>query len=141
MPEMGTNTIPFVRPVRVWSRKLKSRRASWLELFFDLIFVAALSQAGVPLGEDYTIHGLIRYSLMFLLIWWAWFGHTMYSTRFDADDVLHRVLTLIQIFAAAAMAANAKQGLAGPGFGWLWRRIRGSENRPRDSVLARETRH
>lgn len=45
---------------------------------------------------------------MFLLIWWAWLGHTMYSTRFDADDVVQRLLTLLQIFAAAAMAANAK---------------------------------
>jgi low temperature requirement protein LtrA len=36
----------------------------------------------------------------------------MYATRFDADDVVHRMLTLVQIFAAAAMAANAKQGLA-----------------------------
>jgi low temperature requirement protein LtrA len=34
---------------------------------------------------------------MFLLILWAWFGHTMYSTRFDADDVVHRLLTLVQI--------------------------------------------
>jgi len=32
----------------------------------------------------------------------------MYSTRFDADDVVQRLLTLLQIFAAAAMAANAK---------------------------------
>jgi low temperature requirement protein LtrA len=60
------------------------------------------------LGEDYNLHGLVRYALMFLLIWWAWLGHTMYSTRFDADDVVQRLLTLLQIFAAAAMAANAK---------------------------------
>jgi len=53
------------------------------------------------LGEDYTLHGLARYALMFLLIWWAWLGHTMYSTRFDADDVVQRLLTLLQIFAAA----------------------------------------
>ncbi|PYV56345.1 MAG: low temperature requirement protein A [Acidobacteria bacterium] len=110
---MSTHPIRLFRSVRLWpADQGKVRRASWLELFFDLIFVAAVSQVGVPLGEDYSIHGLIRYSLMFLLIWWAWFGHTMYSTRFDADDVVHRLLTLVQIFAAAAMAANAKQGLA-----------------------------
>jgi low temperature requirement protein LtrA len=45
---------------------------------------------------------------MFLLIWWAWLGHTMYSTRFDADNVVQRLLTLIQIFAAAAMAATQR---------------------------------
>ena len=101
--------IHFARPVRLWSADpIQSRRVSWLELFFDLIFVAAVAQVGVPLGEDYSVHGLVRYALMFLLIWWAWLGHTMYSTRFDADDVVQRLLTLLQIFAAAAMAANAK---------------------------------
>jgi low temperature requirement protein LtrA len=109
---MSTKPIQLARSVRLWpGDKSESRRVSWLELFFDLVFVAAVSQVGVPLGQDYSIHGLVRYSLMFLLIWWAWFGHTMYATRFDADDVIHRLLTLVQIFAAAAMAANAKQDL------------------------------
>ena len=106
---MSWQTLIPVRHIRLWSTDpSQSRRASWLELFFDLIFVAAVAQVGVPLGGDYTVHGLVRYGLMFLLIWWAWLGHTMYSTRFDADDVLQRLLTLLQIFAAAAMAANAK---------------------------------
>src|SRR5437764_1090085 len=108
LPRMAT-TSPGTLPT---GARFLPRRSSWLELFFDLIFVAAVSQVGVPLGQDYSIHGLVRYSLMFLLIWWAWFGHTMYATRFDADDVVHRLLTLVQIFAAAAMAANAKQELA-----------------------------
>src|SRR5260370_28072408 len=97
-----------VRSVRLWSADpSQPRRASWLELFFDLIVVAAVAQVGVPLGKDYTLHGLVRCALMFLLIWRAWLGHTTYSTRFDADDVVQRLLTLLQIFAAAAMAANA----------------------------------
>jgi low temperature requirement protein LtrA len=106
---MSWQTLIPVRHIRLWpTDPSQPRRASWLELFFDLIFVAAVAQVGVPLGGDYTVHGLVRYGLMFLLIWWAWLGHTMYSTRFDADDVLQRLLTLLQIFAAAAMAANAK---------------------------------
>ncbi len=56
--------IHLVRPVRLWSADpIHSRRVSWLELFFDLIFVAAVAQVGVPLGEDYTVHGLARYAL------------------------------------------------------------------------------
>jgi low temperature requirement protein LtrA len=110
---MSWQTLIPVRSVRLWSTDpRKSRRVSWLELFFDLIFVAAVAQVGVPLREDYTLHGLMRYALMFLLIWWAWLGHTMYSTRFDADDIVQRFLTLLQIFAAAAMAANAKSPFA-----------------------------
>jgi low temperature requirement protein LtrA len=87
------------------------RRATWLELFFDLAFVAAVAQVGTPLAMDYTIAGLARYALLFLLIWWAWIGHTNFSTRFDTDDLLQRMLTLTQIFVVAVMAVNAKDAL------------------------------
>ena len=50
---MSWHTLIPVRPVRLWSvDPNQSRRASWLELFFDLIFVAAVAQVGVPLSED-----------------------------------------------------------------------------------------
>src|SRR5439155_3797242 len=48
--------------------------------------------------------GLLRYSFLFVLIWLAWSGHTLYSTRFDSDD-------LAQSFIAAVMAANAEEAL------------------------------
>jgi low temperature requirement protein LtrA len=96
--------------------QLRNNRAhkpvSWLELFFDLIFVAAVAQVGEPLAHDFTWPGIFRYSFLFLLIWWAWLGHTMFSTRFESDDTLQRVLTLVQVFAAAVMAANAKEALS-----------------------------
>jgi low temperature requirement protein LtrA len=48
---MSWQTLIPVRPVRLWSADpSQSRRASWLELFFDLIFAAAVAQVGVPLG-------------------------------------------------------------------------------------------
>jgi low temperature requirement protein LtrA len=87
------------------------RRATWLELFFDLMFVAAVARVGSHLQDDYSIHGLLRFSLLFALIWWAWIGHTTYSTRFDTDDVLQRGLTLVQMFVVAVMAINATNAL------------------------------
>lgn len=88
------------------------RRVTWLELFFDLAFVAAVAQVGAPLAEDYSAAGLLRYSFLFLLIWWAWNGHSNFVTRFDADGVVQRLLTLTQIFVVAVMAVNAKEALA-----------------------------
>lgn len=88
-----------------------ARKVTWLELFFDLIFVAAVSQVAEPLREHYTLVGLIRFIPLFALIWWAWIGHTVFATRFDTDDAMQRVLTLVQMFVVAVMAANAKDAL------------------------------
>src|SRR5207247_3782930 len=61
--------------------------------------------------EGYSLSGLVRFPPLFVLIWWAWTGHSVFSTRFDTDDVVQRALTLVQMFAVAAMAANAKDAL------------------------------
>jgi low temperature requirement protein LtrA len=84
---------------------------TWVELFFDLIFVAAVSQVAAPLHEHYSLAEITRFTPLFVLIWWAWTGHTLFSSRFNSDDVIQRVLTLVQIFAVAVMAANAKDAL------------------------------
>jgi low temperature requirement protein LtrA len=87
------------------------RRVTWLELFFDLVFVAAVAQVGTHLQDDYSLHGLLRFSLLFVLIWWAWLGHTSFSTRFDTDDLVQRGLTWLQMFLVAVMAINATGAL------------------------------
>ena len=84
-----------------------ARKVTWLELFFDLIFVAAVAQVAEPLREHYSISGVVRFGTLFALIWWAWTGYAVFATRFDADDGIQRVLTLVQMFVVAAMAANA----------------------------------
>jgi low temperature requirement protein LtrA len=89
----------------------EGRRVTWLELFFDLVFVAAVAQAGTHLRDDYSPAGLLRFTLLFVLIWWAWLGHTTFATRFDTDDVLQRGLTALQLFLVAVMAINATGAL------------------------------
>jgi low temperature requirement protein LtrA len=103
----------LIRPIRLrcGDQAEPGRRATWLELFFDLAFVAAVAQVGTPLGTEYTPPGLVRYGFLFLLIWWAWHGHTNFSTRFDTDDGVQRLFTLTQIFVVAVMAVNAKDAL------------------------------
>ena len=87
------------------------RRVTWLELFFDLVFVAAVAQVGTHLRDDYSVAGLLRFTLLFVLIWWAWLGHTSFSTRFDTDDLVQRALTWLQMFLVAVMAINATGAL------------------------------
>src|SRR5688572_10768711 len=88
------------------------RKVTWLELFFDLVFVAAVAQVAEPLREHYRFDELLRFAPLFLLIWWAWTGRTMFTTRFDTDDRVQRALTILEMFAIAIMAANARESLA-----------------------------
>lgn len=86
-------------------------RVTWLELFFDLIFVAAVAQVADPLREHYTVDGILRFAALFSLIWWAWTGYTMFASRFDTDEVVQKGFTLVQVFIVAVMAANATEAL------------------------------
>ena len=75
------------------------------------MFAAAVAQVASPLRDDYSIEGLARFALLFILIWWAWTGHAVFSTRFDTDDAVQRGLTLLQMFGVAVMAANSRDAL------------------------------
>jgi len=117
----------LIVPPRIRSAGEAGRKVTWLELFFDLIFVAAVGQVAEPLRHDYALAELMRFAPLFILIWWAWMGHTVFSTRFDTDDVVQRMLTFVQIFAVAAMAANAKDALdsqSSAGFGAAYAAVR-----------------
>src|SRR5262245_14191252 len=101
----------LIAPVRARWTNHSGRKVTWLELFFDLIFVAAVGQVAEPLRHDFSLTEIGRLIPLFALIWWAWTGHTWFSTRFDPDDGVHRGLTFFQIFAVAVMAANARDAL------------------------------
>lgn len=92
-------------------------RVTWLELFFDLVYVAALIQLGDQLSNDVTWTGVARFSGLFAVLWWTWTGTTAFTNRFAVDDIAHRVLVFIQMFAVANVALLA----VGPNTDrWAW---------------------
>lgn len=86
------------------------RVASSLELFFDLVFVVAVSIAGQHLhhsiAEGHVLHGVESFAMVFLTIWWAWMNFTWFATSFDTDDWLYRVLTIAQMGGVLILAAG-----------------------------------
>ena len=82
-------------------------RVTWLELFFDLIYVAALIQLGDELASDVTWPGVVRFVGVFVVLWWTWTGTTAFMNRFAVDDVWHRLLTFAQMFAVGNFAIVA----------------------------------
>lgn len=87
------------------------RHATWLELFYDLVFVAALSQLANRLSGDYSPEGALRFAVLFVPVWWAWVGHTFYLSRFDTEDIGHRLLTMVQMTAIASLAIHVHDAL------------------------------
>jgi low temperature requirement protein LtrA len=45
------------------------RRATWLELFFDLVFVATIAELGKVLLDDVSLVGFSHYTLLFVTVW------------------------------------------------------------------------
>ncbi|MDD5167901.1 MAG: low temperature requirement protein A [Syntrophales bacterium] len=89
----------------------RERHATWLELLYDLVFVAAISQLAINLNKDYSFGGLLDFSILFVPVWWAWIGHTFYLTRFDSDDVVHRLITMVQIVVVASLIIHLPNAL------------------------------
>ena len=88
-------TSRFLSAPKLWpAHEHHVRRPDWTELFFDLIFAAAISQLSVPLDADFSFSGILRYAFLLALIFFAWFGYTMFSTQYAVDDILQRALTI-----------------------------------------------
>lgn len=94
------------------------RHATWLELFYDLIFVAAISQLAIRLSADYSPDGIFRFAVLFVPVWWAWVGHTFYLSRFDTEDLGHRLLTMLQMTAVASLAIHVPDALGSTSTGF-----------------------
>jgi len=87
-------------------RKHTDRAVGWLELFYDLVYVATLIQIGNFLSDNLTWAGFGQFSVLLFLVWWAWTGETFYQNRYFVDDVVHRLLVLVQMFGVAAMGLS-----------------------------------
>ena len=89
----------------------KERHATWLELFYDLVFVVVVSQLSQNLNHDISLSGLLSFIALFIPVWLAWIGATFFATRFDTDDLGHRILTLLQMMGSWSMAVNVPDAL------------------------------
>jgi low temperature requirement protein LtrA len=89
------------------------RHATWLELFFDLVFVISIAEVVHTLEDYRTLGDFLGTAGLFVAVWWAWIGYTVYADRFDTDDLLHRVLVLAGMLAVIAMALSVHDALHG----------------------------
>ncbi len=111
--------------IRLWWHKPRlhqagseGKRVTWLELFYDLVFVVVISRLAHHLAEHPDARGLLEFVLLFIPVWWVWLGVAYYNERFETYDLSFRALTFVQMLAVAGMAATAEAGLSSTATGF-----------------------
>jgi low temperature requirement protein LtrA len=95
-----------------------ARHASYLELFFDLVFVVAIAQLSHELVLDHSLHGFAVFGGLYLPVFIAWQGFTIYADRFDTDDLVFRLGILGGMLAILGLAMQIPDAAAGHGTGF-----------------------
>lgn len=105
---------PLSQALREWNRPPRTlesvdreRTVSFLELFYDLVFVVLIAQIAHTLAGDVSWGGYLRFVVVFLLVWTAWVNGSTYHEYHGGDDGRSRNYIFLQMGALAMMAAFA----------------------------------
>jgi low temperature requirement protein LtrA len=96
----------------------QERKVTWLDLFFDLVFVVAISELAHELAVTISVSGVTTFALLFVAVWWIWIGATFYNERFETEGLENRLLFFVLMLPTAGLALYAPGGLGAtyPGF-------------------------
>lgn len=101
--------------MRTLEPSARERHASWLELFFDLVFVLAVSQIAHVLSEHTDSGGLLKYLALFVPVWWSWVGFTFYADRFETQEIIYRVLMFAGMLAVTGFSLTLGNAFSATG--------------------------
>ena len=104
MAAVPSQIIPELPIIR--TRRGEEQRATFFELFFDLVYVFAVTQLSHHLVEDITWSGAAETAFMLVALYWAWNYTTWMTNWFDPDTVPVR-LTLVFVMVASLLMAVA----------------------------------
>lgn len=89
---------------RKFNIQQKDRRVSWLELFYDLVYVIAISRITHHLAREINIDSFCEYACMFILIFWGWLNGSLFHDIHGNEGLRTRLMTLWQMMIIAALA-------------------------------------
>src|SRR4051812_26554852 len=89
----------FARP-----RGGDEQRATSLELFYDLVFVFAITQISHHLLEHLCWAGAGQSALLLLVVWWSWNYTTWVTNELDPESPIVRLLMIALMLASLVMA-------------------------------------
>jgi low temperature requirement protein LtrA len=134
----------FWRPPRAHGEVERDRSVSYLELLYDLVYVAVISQAGQRLSEDVSVGRVVEFVVVFVLIWIAWVNGTLYLELHGREDGRTRLFVFVQMGILALLAVFtgiAAEDVGGARFAlvyvaflavqtWMWNSVRRLDEAP-----------
>jgi low temperature requirement protein LtrA len=86
---------------------LYEQRVTPLELFFDLVFVFALTQVTGFLADHLSWTGMLQGAALLVVLWWAWGGYVWLTNAVPAEEVIPARLVILIAMAAMLVASLA----------------------------------
>lgn len=91
------------------------QKVTWLELFYDLIFVVAFDQLAKRLGDAPQLAQLGVFTLLFGAVWWSWASNAVYASRYGNESRAYRWGTLAQLVTMSMIALTLRGDLVDTG--------------------------
>lgn len=121
------------QPPRRAGDRIEHRQVTFLELFYDLVYVAVIAELSHSLSSHIGWSGLGGFAFLFVIVWWAWLNGSLYHDIHGNNDIRTRVFTFLQMISVVAMAVFAHDALGESSVGfalscavfqlilsWLW---------------------
>ncbi len=93
-------------PPKKFSTTIEERKISWLELFYDLVYVIVISRITHHLAVHPDAHGMVNYVYLFIMTFWGWSNGSQYHDLHGSPGIRTRFMTLWQMMAVAALGVS-----------------------------------
>ena len=105
----------FRTPPRPHGEVEYTREVSFLELFYDLVYVVVVSRTAHHLAEHLDGTGVRQFAVVFGLSWLAWFNGTFWHELHAREDGRSRLLIFVQMGLLALLAVYAEDAAGDDG--------------------------
>lgn len=102
----GRTTDLGEQPGLLRRRGERNHRVTFIELFFDLVYVFAITQLSHRLIEHLSVRGALETLLLLLAVWWVWSATAWITNWFDPDQRIVRAMLVGVMLVGLVMSAT-----------------------------------
>lgn len=96
-------------------RSEEDGKVTFVELFFDLVFVFAVTQLSHRLAAHFSLDGLWQTGLLLMAVWWVWIYTSWVTNWIDPQRALVRVMLFVLMLAGLVLSVSIPHAFAETG--------------------------